>query len=253
MTVFRYDRTFDGLLTAVFDAYNRRRFPEQLIGDDDVVPLFAEELYTVVTDIAKASRVWTGLQKKLRTEVTNMLMHVWLSEQPDSGILLFRYIRKIFDNDGHKETDFSDADILRVKQIARNVSNEAERVIQFIRFQQTADGIYFAPASPAFNVLPLTIRHLTNRFSRQRWLIYDLKRHYGYYYDMKTAVEVTLPDGSLSADGNLDESILAPGEQMFQQAWKDYTAALTIRERLNPKLQRQHMPQRFWQYMPEKQ
>lgn len=28
MIVFRYDRTFEGLLTVVFDAYSRKSFPD---------------------------------------------------------------------------------------------------------------------------------------------------------------------------------------------------------------------------------
>ena len=32
MLVFRYDKSFDGLLSALFDAYAMRAFPEQLIG-----------------------------------------------------------------------------------------------------------------------------------------------------------------------------------------------------------------------------
>ena len=31
MTVFVYDKTFEGLLTAVFDAYSRRSFPDLLL------------------------------------------------------------------------------------------------------------------------------------------------------------------------------------------------------------------------------
>ena len=32
MLVFRYDKTFDGLLSALFDAYSLHVFPEALIG-----------------------------------------------------------------------------------------------------------------------------------------------------------------------------------------------------------------------------
>lgn len=32
MLVFRYDKSFDGLLSALFDAYSMRAFPEALIG-----------------------------------------------------------------------------------------------------------------------------------------------------------------------------------------------------------------------------
>ena len=33
MTVFRYDKSWEGLLTAVFDAYARRQFPERLLAE----------------------------------------------------------------------------------------------------------------------------------------------------------------------------------------------------------------------------
>ena len=42
--VFRYDRTFEGLLTVVFDAYSRKSFPERLIGPGEPVPMFAREV-----------------------------------------------------------------------------------------------------------------------------------------------------------------------------------------------------------------
>ena len=53
MNIFRYDKTFEGLLTAVFDAYNRKTFPDRLLGVEELEPLFTEECYTVITDEAK--------------------------------------------------------------------------------------------------------------------------------------------------------------------------------------------------------
>ena len=65
MNVYIYDKTFDGLLTAVFDAYFRKTFPDALLSEGDALPLFYDELHTVVTDEEKAGRVWRGLQKKV--------------------------------------------------------------------------------------------------------------------------------------------------------------------------------------------
>ena len=42
MTVFRYDKSWEGLLTAVFDAYARRQFPERLLADGEPLPLFCD-------------------------------------------------------------------------------------------------------------------------------------------------------------------------------------------------------------------
>ena len=64
-SVYIYDKTFDGLLTAVFDAYFRKTFPDALLSEGDALPLFCDELHTVVTDEEKAGRAWRGLQKKV--------------------------------------------------------------------------------------------------------------------------------------------------------------------------------------------
>ncbi len=253
MQVFRYDRTFEGLLTAVFDAYSRRTFPEQLIGPGEPEPLFAGEIHTVITDRAKSGRVWTGLQKKLASQVCGMLVHVWLSEEPQSDELLMRYIRKVFDSPGPVESNFADSDILVAKKIAHKVAMERLRLIQFVRFQKAADGSYFAPVAPQHNALPLTISHFTDRFADQPWLIYDTRRHYGYYYDLEKATEVTLDDDAHLIAGKLDDKILSEDEKMFQELWRGYFNSMTIKERINPKLHRQHLPHRFWKYLTEKQ
>ena len=40
MTVYTFDGTLDGLLTAVFDAFDRHEQPEQLLTVGDALPLF---------------------------------------------------------------------------------------------------------------------------------------------------------------------------------------------------------------------
>ena len=181
--VFRYDRTFEGLLTVVFDAYSRKSFPERLIGPGEPVPMFAREVLDSTTDPVRAERVWKGLRKKLPRRLRNMLLHVWLSESVGADELLLRYMRKIFDSPERKSADFTDADVLAVHDIARTVSREAHHLIQFARLRKMADGSYYAPVSPKCNALPLAVGYFHDRFADQRWLVYDLKRRYGYAYD----------------------------------------------------------------------
>ena len=63
MILFIYDKTLDGLLTALFDAYNRKTFPDVLLSKGDTLPLFYDDIFTVITDEENAGRVWRGLQK----------------------------------------------------------------------------------------------------------------------------------------------------------------------------------------------
>lgn len=253
MIVFFYDKTFEGLLTAIFDAYSRRVFPDKLLEVRDIPPMFMEEEYTVITQKDRAERVWNSLEKKMSKLARNMLTYAWLSEDKGSDELLFRYIRKILDSNIPIETNFADSDILQVHQIAKKVSHERHYMIQFVRFQKAADDIFFASISPQYNVLPLTLDHFQDRFSDQKWVLYDVKRHYGFYYDLHTVVEMTLDDDKHLLSGKLDENLMAQDEKLFQELWKGYFKSMTIKERINLKLQRQHMPRRFWKYLIEKQ
>lgn len=252
MLIFRYDNTFEGFLSAVFDAYDRKTFPERLIGENEPEPLFTESIHTVITDKKKADRVWKGLQKKLSHIVCNMLMCTWLSEIPETEDLLLRYVRKVFDTPYSIAMNFTDNDVLEIKKIAQKVSKESHYINQFLRFQKTADGMFFGPVAPLYNALPLSIGHLKNRFADQQWLIYDLKRQYGYYYDLITVTEITFKEGNKIIDAKLSQNLLDENELFFQDLWKGYFKAVTIKERINPKLHRQNMPRRFWKYLTEK-
>ena len=253
MIVFFYDKTFEGLLTTIFDAYSRKVFPDKLLAEGDIAPMFMDDSYTVVTQEDKATRVWKGLENKLSKGACNMLTYVWLSEEEGSDDLMFRYIRKALDNKISIETNFADSDVLQMSQLARKVSHEELYLKQFVRFQKATDDIFFAPVFPRYNALPLAIGHFKDRFSDQKWVIYDMKRKYGYYYDLNTMVEITLDNDEHLLGGKLDEKLMAEDEKLFQELWKGYFKSMTIKERINPKLHRQHMPKRFWKYLTEKQ
>ena len=253
MTVFFYDKTVEGLMCAVFDAYSMKEYPERLLQTGDIMPMFMDTTHTVVTEEEHSKRVWQALQKKAGKNVCNMLMHVWLSELEGSDELLFRYIYKTFSTTKKIEYNFGDTDIIEVEKIARKVGHEAQYIRQFVRFQKAADDIFFAPIKPIYNALPIAIDHFTDRFADQQWVIYDLRRKYGYFYDLHTTKEITFADGDHLLNGKLDESLMAEDEKLFQDLWKGYFKAMTIKERINPRLHRQHMPVRFWQHLTEKQ
>lgn len=254
MIVFRYDHTFEGLLSALFDAYLRKRFPDQLLTPSEPLPLFCDEIYDVSTDTEKAERVWAALQRKLSRHAVASLTACWLSELPQAPFLLFRYMRKAVDAPRFAETNFADPDILAVHQLAKKVSDERHRILQFMRFQKTAEGIYFGVMEPLYNVLSLTIDHFRDRFSDQPWLIYDARRSFGYYYDGSQVEEITFTDPRQAhlLTGKLDESLLDENEKLFQTLWKSYFKAICIKNRLNPRKHRKDMPVRYWKFLTEK-
>jgi probable DNA metabolism protein len=252
MLYFIYDNTFDGLLTCVFDAFNRKEFPEKIVGEDVQLPLFSESFH-VVTDETKADRVLKALREKISKSALHMLFIDFLSEMEEVTMFLFRYIRKALTSDISIEMNFADSDVLELSKIYRKVTREEERMRQFVRFQKTTDGIFFAVMDPMYNVLPLTARHFQNRFADQPWIICDVKRKYGLHYDLKTVETVYFDHLDVSIEtGKLTSEKLDDYESAFQDLWKDYLKAITIQERKNLRLQRQFMPKRFWKYLTEK-
>ncbi len=253
MIIFRYDKSYEGLLTCVFEAYALKTFPDLLLAENAPLPLFYDRVVDVRTDEARSSRVWKALEKKLSHLGLSVITGVWLSELPDHDLLLFRYIRKAIDSPRSIEMNFGDSDVLLATQISKKVSQERHRMIQFIRFQKTSDGTFFAAMEPLYNVLPVAISHFQDRFADQPWLIYDLKREYGYYYDLKKATEVKFTERPPHlVTGKLDPSLMDKDEQLFQQLWQQYFKSIAIKERINPKLHRQNLPRRFWKYLTEK-
>ena len=258
MTVYVFDGTMEGLLSAVFDAFLLKEEPKQLLTSGDVLPIFVERIYKVITDNEKARRVWTGLEKQLPRDAMRMISTSQLSELPELWQPLFMLVSKVFRVGPEIIRNFADSDVLTVSQIARRVMHEAHRMMQFVRFQKAKDGTYLAVISPDHNVLPLITNHFHDRFNDQPWLIYDAHRHYGFHYDGQSPpIRVTFENEesvpfSLT-DGKLSEDVLSSDDHLLQELWRTYFKAICIRERLNPRKQLNDMPRRYWKYLTEKQ
>ena len=260
MTVYLFDGTMDGLLTAVFEAFALHQQPELLLKEGEQLPLFCDLTYRVTTDEEKARRVWTGLEKRLSRGGLQIITLSWLSEERELSQPLFHYICKVFRQpEGARsiEHNAADADVLHVRNTCRRVLHESQRMKQFVRFQKAKDGTYLGVVAPDHNVLPLVIDHFQDRFNDQPWLLYDAKRHYGYYYDGKAVVRITFEDEDAVPfsleNGKLHEDVLSSDDQLLQDLWRTYFKAICIKERMNPRKQLSDMPRRYWKYMTEKQ
>ena len=252
--IYSYDKTFEGLLTLVFEAYETKKWPTSIVANSHVQQAVFQSVIQVYTDIGKAKRVYTALKKKLHPSSFNMVYHVFLSEIEGMEMLLFKYIKQVFDSKERIEADFRNEIVLQMLKTERKILREAQRINMFVRFQKTIDDTYFSPYDPQYNVLPLVIYHFKDRFADQKWIIYDTLRRYGYYYDLKDVQEITLDSETINfVTGKVNAEVLADGEKDFQRLWKNYFDNIAIKERRNLRLHMQFLPKRFWKYLPEKQ
>ena len=57
MIIFTYDKTFEGLLTAIFESYSLKVIPDLLLRSGEPLPIFYERCICVETDVSKSERV----------------------------------------------------------------------------------------------------------------------------------------------------------------------------------------------------
>ncbi|PWD98166.1 TIGR03915 family putative DNA repair protein [Marinilabilia rubra] len=249
---YQYDGTFPGFLSAVFGVWDRGRFPARIIPPEASPGLF-EETIEVETVDDRADRVWKGIQKAGGKRLGQRFMHVFLSREPGVEDLMLFILKQLFDANKNVANDLSVEEVLRFTQLERKVLKEVHRLYMFLRFEQTADGTWFAPVSPRYDVLPMTLNHFKSRFADQPWLIYDTERKYGYYYDKDNIEEVSIDNPSFDNDtGELSPETQSNDEKEWQEMWRSYFKHIAIKERTNPRLQRQFMPKRFWKHLTEK-
>jgi len=251
MTTIIYDGTFEGLLTVVFEIYERKLQQVRLHKDEWRNGALFEEVLTIVTDQPKVRRVLNGLKERLSPDGLKRLYITHLAEMQDSDNTLLGYIRHVFDSEINIEEDYGNKYVLRLSELTKMIGRERHRMEAFIRFQKLSDGTFYAAIEPNFNVLPLLIKHFRDRYADQKWLIYDLKRKYGIYYDLDK-VEYIEMEFSADVGNNKLPSIYFEDEQLYQHLWKNYFNSVNIPSRKNMKLHLRHIPKRYWKHLTEK-
>jgi probable DNA metabolism protein len=254
MELYIFDGSLEGLLTAVFECYQRKSAVVKLVTEKHYVPDAFDSGFRVASDREKGKRVWKGLCRKLGKDWQLRFYKAFLSEQPEVFQHLLNFARYIIDQPAGASENFAHPDVLAISRTAQKVHREKHRMEAFVRFQKTGDGIYYAHIEPDFDVLPLLAEHFQNRYADQRWIIYDLTRKYGLYYDLEKTEEIEL-DGApqMSVVNALPSELLDPKEQLYTLLWQDYFKSTGIQARKNMRLHVRHVPRRYWKYLSEKQ
>ena len=253
MVTYVFDGSFEGLLTAIFEFYEQKPGAVKLVSQIHHQPDLLSGHIDIISDETKATRVWTALKKKLSNDWQTRFYKTFLSETAESFQHLFDYARYVFDSKQNVEANYGHPSVMAISKMDKSVNRERHRMKAFIRFQETADGIFYAPIEPDYNVLPLISDFFKNRYANQKWIIYDLKRKYGLSYDLHKVEEFTFDFVSEThAEPFLPQEAVHEKEELYALLWNDYFKSTNIPARKNMKLHIQHVPKRYWKYLTEK-
>ena len=247
-----FDGSFNGYLCCVFEAFERKEFLALPSASGMAPPDLFCQTRTIHTDLAKSKRVHQAMERMLGKKEMEIFYYNFLADEKEAWAVGFKLMVRLFKNGRMDMYNYGDPDLLKLHQIVKKVNRERHRVKAFVRFVKSSDELYTAVIEPDFNVLPLVITFFKNRFSDQRWLIYDIRRAYGYHYDGKQVHEVTTSEGQDINDPHALSIHLDSKELEFQHLWKTYFKSTNIQERKNIKLHLRHVPKRYWKYLTEK-
>lgn len=254
-----FDGSFDGWLTAVFVCYERgwqHQSELMIVAEGDAVPHLWQQHVQVATDAEKAQRVAKKLLMCMGKNGMRQLLWAFLSEQPQVFNAMFRMVYYQLAHPTHDVwAHYTNPVVMQVTKLIQMVGRERHRMQAFVRFEHTQDDIYFARINPDFNVLPLISTHFAKRYADQNWAIYDVLRGYGIYYQkdalhQEHAIQLiaTIAPEVL----NYPKQLYSEQEQHYQQMWQRYFNAVNIKARRNPKMHKQMLPKRYWQFLTEK-
>ncbi len=243
--VYGYDGSFDGLLSLVFEAYRRRERPARVVADGAPFAgtLFGDVL-VVPTDTAHAARVRDGLARRVTSAGVDALYHAFLSEADGIEDALVALVEAIFARGGTVVDDLRFGPSLAAARMAARVRTEVHRMHAFVRFERRAGDLYVARICPDHHVLPLLAPHFEGRYGAQRWAILDDRRGLALVHEPGQPLVVALADAFDALPREADEAT-------FQRMWRRYIVSVTIPERRNLRLQRRHLPRRYWPYLTE--
>lgn len=245
MITFEYDGTFDGLLSAIFASYSGKGFPDRIIPSQQNCQASLFENKKIFTDRVKAERVYKAIMTRISGRALKKSYYAFLSEQKGIERHILAYLHLGWKLGKQVDSALSDPSVMTVFESARRVSRERHLFLGLTRFARINE-IYYSRIKPDHNILPLLGNHFQQRMPGHSWVIHDIHRQQAIIYkdqnwflsDMEGIHEPIAPDEE---------------ERSYQILWKKYFNHIWIRNRTNPKLQKQHMPLKYWKEILEMQ
>ncbi|HHV97404.1 MAG TPA: DNA metabolism protein [Clostridiaceae bacterium] len=245
MVCYTYDGSFEGLLTAIYEAYYRKEKPVKILQEENLQPSMLYTYIHIATDIEKSQKVYNSIMEKISEDALDNIYHVFLADREyERGTIIYNYLRLGWKIGRNIDLHLSDDRVMKVLKIRQRVEREVHRMMGFVRFSLVGGNIYYAPIEPDNNILPLIAPHFAERLSDQKWIIHDKARELAALYNTRDWLIVEADLGKIP--------IIDAGEKHYRDLWKEFYNSVAIKERYNLSLHKKLLPVRYWRNLTEK-
>ncbi len=246
MTVYLYDGSFEGLMTAVLTALRRNDHGARIAPESNGETTLFDEKIAIATRSEDSDRLAKWISSALSPEVTARICLAFLSEIEGMETDILRYLEKGRAVGAGFHLALGDEAVLRIHRLVHKVTKERHRMMGLVRFSLLESGALYAPIEPDHNIVGLLAPHFARRMPEEDWIIHDRRRGIAAIY-RRDAKRWDIHHAEVNGDPEFSED-----EAAYRELWRQYCAGMAIPDRKNLKLQRQFMPRRYWKYLTEK-
>lgn len=245
MLDYLYDGSFEGFLTCVYAHYYQEKAAGIYLASRYQLGLLHQAMQ-LETDEEQAETVAKAIREKIGDQAWKRVYCVFLSSEDDKEMTALRYIRLGFQMGSAAALMHGNAIVFAAQQIEHKVRSEVHRLSGLLRFSVLAfheREILYAPLTPDHDVIELLAPHFTDRYKNDPFIIHDTRRkkalfsQSGGWYIAPLSPE-ELPDPTVE-------------EAQYRALWKRYFDTIAIKERINPRCQKNFMPVRYWNHLTE--
>jgi probable DNA metabolism protein len=243
--IYIYDGSYQGLLSAIYIGLKNRIIPVRIIKKDNYRNDLFYDKIVIESSEKNAAILSDKIKAHISSESLRYVFHAYHSELEKIEDYIYRYILMGFKYGDNINNNLAEKYVREVQEAAKKVRRQSHRYKGLIRFREAAGGKFYAAVEPDYNILISIAPHFKSRLSTQDWIIHDKLRENAVIYSSEDN-EWLLID--LKADFEPD---LSDEENNIQNLWKSFFASVSVTNRLNPKLQRQLMPKKYWKHLIE--
>lgn len=244
MICYIFDGSFEGLLTAVYEAYYRREKPEEIIPEWQFKPTLLTEPVYITTEPEKCAKVYEAIKNKISKPSLKLIYHVYLSELEGCCTLIYNYIKLGFKLGSEVDLHLHIDSVLGMHNIEKKVTYECHRMLGFVRFK-SIENMFYSSIEPDHNILGLISSHFASRLPDENWIIHDLKRDLAVFYNKKEWIVTPL------SKAKAEDFLVREEGELYETLWKQFFKTIAIEDRINPRLQKRMMPSRYWKHLTE--
>ncbi|QAT43925.1 TIGR03915 family putative DNA repair protein [Aminipila luticellarii] len=242
MVDYLYDSSFEGFLTCVYCHYYEEK-ASGIFTSDQYQPSILHSFLEINTDVEKAAKVYDAIEKKISSYDLQRIYRVFRSAADQREMLLLNYIRLGFKEGSKISLLHGNPYVSPVEKTEKKVTSEIHRLLGLLRFSVLEGEVLYAVLEPDHDILEFLAGHFTDRYKREPFIIYDKRR----------SKALVAQEGEWYITAFTEENLprLSAKEEEYRALWKKYFRTIAIKERTNPRCQKNLMPVRYWKHLTE--